>query len=328
MSHDSKVVECPKTGCNVKITGDNVDELRELMVGHKDLQHRESFEKTPLGRLPLEILTKIVGYAAAGECFQHHLKLGLVCKRMDEVVKLANILKDIDLTCCPLPPMTVFEEMLKNCGTQIKVIWDINTVEYLYHALLKKGDGIQEISLDSYNDIDKPFRETADVLDRLTELNPKALTRITSKHLTLTLTEKQGDEDFISRIVGLTFSHVARMTNDIWVKIVAHVLHDIPSMKKVILHKVNSRRPQQETLEFKDTMSKNYSLRHYDISWTAQEHENIGHRIPLHTLEVSITRSVKFPNGIQSLDSEAEAGFTTFLEVLREEDFITAWSGV
>ena len=317
----AKVVECPKTGCNLKITGDNVEELRELMAVHKDLQHRESFEKTPLGRLPLEILIKIVGYAAGG-CFQHRLKLGLVCNRMREVVKFADVCKDIDLTtkCCPLPPMTVFEEMLKSCGTPIKVIWSINAVEYLHHTLKKKGDSIQEISLRFYNDIDIPFRETADMLDRLTELNPSSLTRITNPHLTLSLAEKKEDEEFISRIVGMKFTYARRLKEDTCPRVVTHGLHDIPSMKKVTLYKHLSPRPRQEILDFKDAMSKNYSLQHYDIS--SEHHLIFEWHVPMHSIEVSIMRSEKFPNGLQSLDPEA--GFTTFLEFLREEDFITA----
>ena len=77
------------------------------MLVHKDLKHRKSFEKTQLGSLPQEILIMILGYVVpdCNKCFLQRdlLKLGSVCKKLNELVKISDLYKEINLSgeCCP-----------------------------------------------------------------------------------------------------------------------------------------------------------------------------------------------------------------------------------
>ena len=57
-----KTLECREYGCNTKMIGEDTAELQEYMELHKASKHRNTFENTNLGRLPTEILLKILGY--------------------------------------------------------------------------------------------------------------------------------------------------------------------------------------------------------------------------------------------------------------------------
>ena len=75
--------------------------------------------------LPHEILVKILSYIVPDckNCFRQReiLKLGRVCKRMNELVRDASLYKEIRLinSCCPLPSISYFCEIIDN-STMLK----------------------------------------------------------------------------------------------------------------------------------------------------------------------------------------------------------------
>ena len=108
-------LRCTEFGCSMAISGEDERELTEIMEGHKYAKHCKIFEETNLGRLPNEILLKIVGYALADidikkTCLKQRnlFKLGSVCKRMYELTTGAEFYKEITLTKFYLLP-SVFE---------------------------------------------------------------------------------------------------------------------------------------------------------------------------------------------------------------------------
>ena len=73
---------CPEQGCKMFMGGVSEAEWVELLLVHKDLNHRNTFKETNLGKLPPEILLKILQYIIPDckRCFIQRdlLKLGLV----------------------------------------------------------------------------------------------------------------------------------------------------------------------------------------------------------------------------------------------------------
>ena len=98
-------LKCTEFGCSMAISGQDETELYQIMEGHKYAKHCKIFEETNLGRLPNEILLKIVHYALAGidnsktYLKQRNLfKLGSVCKRLNDLTRGAEFYRDITLT--------------------------------------------------------------------------------------------------------------------------------------------------------------------------------------------------------------------------------------
>ena len=94
---------CPEQGCKMFIGGVSEAEWVELWQIHKDLNHRKTFKETDFGKLPPEILLKILQYIIPDckeRCFiqQDLLKLGLVCKELNEAVKAPELYREIILT--------------------------------------------------------------------------------------------------------------------------------------------------------------------------------------------------------------------------------------
>lgn len=71
----------------------------ELMSVHNT--DSMSFEETNLGRLPPEILLKIFGYVVPNckNCFRQRdlLKMGMVCKNLNELTKTSDLYREIRL---------------------------------------------------------------------------------------------------------------------------------------------------------------------------------------------------------------------------------------
>ena len=327
------IIACPESGCRSKMIGDDDAELKEFMSVHADLKHRKNFEETHLGRLPLEILFKILDHAAPKKCFQHILKLGLVCRRMNELVKVARVHKEIQLTteCCPLPSKKVFSEMLKSSGAQLKVTavnWR-DSVEHLSHALQKHGHVVQEIVLkkvgfESEENAVGRFEGYADILNRLIKINPEALTRITSDIFSFTLTKRKGNEAFHTRILDFSFQYgVIRRQTAIFAKMATHALQDLQSVQKVTLNtssyfRVNSNSDSAEDIQiFQDTMeSLNPHLR-YDMSWAVIREEQFRDETMRQEIEITITRSGKLGDVKRSFPSPG-LRFKTFLKYIRD----------
>ena len=88
---------CNKNGCKFTVTGEDADDLMECLNFHKNSKHNN------LGSLPNEILIKILGYVVSSplSCPQGEiLRLGPVSKRFNELTKVAELHKGINLTCC------------------------------------------------------------------------------------------------------------------------------------------------------------------------------------------------------------------------------------
>ena len=72
--------------------GDDLEELTEFMFAHKDSKHRKRSEETNLGRLPIEVVVKILSYVTpqCKRCFRQSelFELRSVCKKMRQLTKL------------------------------------------------------------------------------------------------------------------------------------------------------------------------------------------------------------------------------------------------
>ena len=112
---------CPEKGCEVRVIGYDAEELTEMLKFHKHSKHWN------LGRLPNEILIKILGHVVPDckECFRQReiLRLGSVSKRFYELTRAAVLYRDINLTHCddhPTPPMTMIYRIIEASGPQLK----------------------------------------------------------------------------------------------------------------------------------------------------------------------------------------------------------------
>ena len=92
---------CNEKGCKFTVTGDDADELMDCLNVHKHSKHN----MLNLGRLPNEILVNIFRYVVPKcvRCFPQRqreiLRLGSVSKRFNELTKVAELYKGINLTC-------------------------------------------------------------------------------------------------------------------------------------------------------------------------------------------------------------------------------------
>ena len=134
------------------ISGVNADELEDIILVHKRVIHRKIFEETRLGKLPPEIMLKILGYVTPDcrKCFRQRdlLRLGTVCKKLNQLTKTADLFREIRLTdeCCPLPTDEVLARMLEKSGAKTrKIVCNYTSRELLSVALESCGDSIEEI---------------------------------------------------------------------------------------------------------------------------------------------------------------------------------------
>ena len=127
----------------------------------KTVTDSRSFEDTNLGRLPPEILLKILADVVPNckECFRQRdlLKLCMVCKRLYQLTKTADLYREIRLTekCCPLPSVNIFEAMLDVSGAQLrKVTFNLRSFEMLSRPVLEKRcNTIKEIEVEEQDRI-------------------------------------------------------------------------------------------------------------------------------------------------------------------------------
>ena len=181
----------------------------------KTVTDSRSFEDTNLGRLPPEILLMILGYVVPNckECFRQRdlLQLGMVCKRLYELTKTADLYREIRLTekCCPLPSVNIFEAMLDISGAQLrKVTFDHRSHRSLLsHIVLEKcRDTIKEIEVEEQGRIGR----RPEMWRKVSSFNLPALTRLefnyskTSTRFTLAPMDHK-DMPFLSRIQSIDF---------------------------------------------------------------------------------------------------------------------------
>ena len=138
----------------MKVVGVSSTQGMEIVKSHQDLHHRKSFEKTQLGRLPPEILLHILRYIVPDckDCFLQRdlLRLASVCKRLNQLTKLADFYREVKLSdeCCPLPTPQVMGEILRRSGSKLKkIVCNFKCRDLLFVAVLQCRDTVQEINV-------------------------------------------------------------------------------------------------------------------------------------------------------------------------------------
>ena len=185
---------------------------------HNNFTHRITFEETELGRLPLEILLKILGYVTPDckSCFLQRdlLRLGSVCKKLNEIMKAPDLYKEMNLSdeCCPLPTKKVFEKMVEKSGSQLKRIrGNYKCRDLLYIAVTKCGNVLQEIHVEEPQEPKKhtSLSVPADMLHDISRLNPSALIKMRFQNNSFELTMNvrgKGGKQLFKRIHELSIS--------------------------------------------------------------------------------------------------------------------------
>ena len=280
---------------------------KNLMRLHTDSKHGESFEKTNLGRLPPEILLHILGYVVpdCNICFRQKyiLKLGMVCKQLNEVVKSPELYREL-VTVVRHPGVCLsggsyrtrtfvsksfFEKIIKNSGSCLRKITFGHTswTKMILYSLRNRGDIIQEIIEEVITTKTIPKR-----LKKLSEINPTALSHLqfdTGFHrigiLEFTLAQKKSGESFYSRIVGLTVG-VACTRSVIFLErmekmatLIALAISSIPNLQKVkVWHRALNISIISD--KFKNILENHDLLSIYQLSYSVESKREVdlGHR--------------------------------------------------
>ena len=92
----------------------------------------------------------ILGYVVpdCNKCFLQRdlMRLGLVCKKLNQLTKTGDFYRNIKLTdeCCPLPTAEAFAMMIEKSGTKVKRIGcNYRSKDLLPVALQRCGDVIE-----------------------------------------------------------------------------------------------------------------------------------------------------------------------------------------
>ena len=185
---------CLYENCDIVIMG---NDSKNLMKFHIDSKHGVSFEKTNLGRMPPEILLRILGYVVPDcrTCFQQKyiLELGSVCKKLNEIIKSPELYRELihkdflasfhsaSNYCNPAVEIVTerlsqsfFEKMIKNHGSQLrKITFGEGKEKMILHSLKTRGDTIQEIY-----EIGIKHKKISRRLTQISRINPVALSRL------------------------------------------------------------------------------------------------------------------------------------------------------
>ena len=221
---------CPEQGCKMFMGGVSEAEWVELWQIHKDLNHRKTFKETDFGKLPPEILLKILQYiipdckrcfiqrdllklglVCKERCFiqQDLLKLGLVCKELNEAVKAPELYREITLTdlCCKLPSKQVFGKMMERSGSRLtKITCNFKCRDLLKTAVIHCGNSLQEIHVEE-PEICSSLERPAYMLQDISNQNPTALVKIRFQNITFLLKRAAGfNKPLFERIHELKIS--------------------------------------------------------------------------------------------------------------------------
>ena len=192
-------LKCPEKGCDLMVTGHDIDKLMEFLKVHKHNKHWN------IGRLPNEILFKILGYLVPDceDCFQQReiLKLASVSKRFNELVKAPDFYKEIKIGLCsthPSPSMTDIYGIIRRSGSQLtRITYEIP--KPIYNA---------QLYTEYFNAWVKEF---ANLMTFIHEHNLTALTLLEigtfQDELKLTMTMKRGSGPIYRRIESLRIDH-------------------------------------------------------------------------------------------------------------------------
>ena len=322
------------------ISGVNAEELTEMILVHKRVNHRKNFECTQLGRLPPEILLKILGYVVPDceKCFLQRdlMRLGSVCKKLNRLTKTADLYKEIRLTdeCCPLPTVEAFAAMMENSGSKMKRLrCNYKCRNLLSFALKRCGDVIEEIHVENTEEWTS-MEVPASMLEDISKLNPKALTLIKFNHITFTLAKKTSNEPFFSRIHDLNINWIddapkvyeSDMSKDARTVYCARAgycagfpvlaLRHIQSLRQVSVN-LHTNDPSGTELLCKESVEPYASLSHYKLSFYNIEGAKQlpeGHQF----LEITVERSTEHPQ----FETEPEVAFKTFLFLFSVDSLI------
>ena len=336
----AQCLRCREPDCRTIIIGDDPRELMKFMDEHEHSKHTKRFEDTNLGRLPIEILVKILSYVTpeCKKCFRQSelFKLRSVCKRMRELTKLPDFYKEIKLGrekayrghLCPLPPEWIFQSIIKRSGAQLKTMtcdWDNRTS--LYHALQKRGGIIQKIRIGRVGNmwqeaskLEMSGSQIASILKYVNGLNPRALKNIrfgTSNYtwLSFDLTEDPGILDLakkslrkyplFSKIVGLNIKTVGQH-HAVCIAFADHGMQYITSLKRVTIQfsMSNSVAETKVIRSIKDLIGPCDFIAFDDISLSTR----------LFSYDINLVLSRKG----EHQSNDARLGFEAFLKRLRK----------
>ena len=330
--------ECPYDGCTTIIMG---NDWKTLMKFHTDCKHGSRFEETNLGRLPLEILIKIIWYdmPESFECQQRYfLSLASVCKKLNEVIKCPELYRELNLPETRALSVPFFKKMIRDCGSQLRKFTCGGKNERLLLPTLKKcGDTLREVHVNGKTPVG-----IADRLVQISKLNPTALkhlqfndiTRTIEGNLALTLDQRNSDEHLISRIVGLTIDFdgiripkAEALKHDDYrvkkweamrtkvVRLVALAVCGIQTLQKVSVRFCNHLGVSEQLMgRFKEFLGKQDSLSLYQFSYSElrEVQPQQAWKYPRWVCDMTWKNNGKLP---QKNPSEA---FKTFLQGLRE----------
>ena len=317
---DTLSFKCPEDGCPMDISGVDAEELTDFLLVHKRVKHRKSFECTPLGMLPPEIMLKILGYVIPDcrKCFLQRdlMRLGLVCKKLNQLTKTADFYMDIKMTdeCCPLPPAEAFAMMIEKSGSKMKRIGcNYRSKDLLSVALQICGDVIEEIQVGNMNVLDSLDVPTR-MLEDITKLNPKSLNVIKFKSITFTISEKMREEPFYLRIHNLNIDEMDDTPQECYKPnmrkdarlgfcggFAIHALRHIQSLQRVKV-KLHANDPNGTKALFEQIILL--------IAYTSLSHYKLSYKEEAGQLEINVERSTEHPE----FDTKPEVAFKTFLE--------------
>ena len=286
--------ECPFDGCNTIIIG---NDWKTLMKFHIDSNHGIRFEETNLGRLPPEILIMILQYMVIEDqnCFQQRyiLRLGLVCKKLNEITKWPELYREVRLieytdTACPTP---FFKKFIKSSGSQLRnILLHGKNTKLLTHTLKNCGNTLQHVIVE-----DKTLAGIATMLGQIMNLTPAALKDLEffqdSAHLnrlSFRVAQVKSDAPLFSRISGLMTDFDYKVFKFNGIKAVKLISQALCGMQGLQWVKVTIWKTINETgsfsaefiRKFQNILRNQDSLLHFQISFKkvkkVEEHDQVG----------------------------------------------------
>ena len=305
--------KCPEEGCPMDIRGMHAEEMTEILLVHNKFNHRKSFERTPLGKLPPEIMLKILGYVIPDckKCFlqRNLMRLGLVCKKLNQLTKTADLYREVRLTdeCCPLPTLATFASMIENSGAKMKRInCNYRCKDLLSVALQRWGDVIEQVHVENMNELSS-LHVPALMLEDINWTNPKGLKLIKFKNITFTVAKKTRKEPFCSRIYDLNINWIDTDIPSIGYCALfpSFALRHIKSLHRVTVNFLTDD-PITTKSFFQQGLDPNTLPSHYKLLSNYKEGDG--------SLEITVERSTEYPQ----FEMDPESAFNAFLWEMKE----------